>query len=77
MLQEAAQCPHDEYQDQAQAQDLVYDQHLGEEELASGEFDTVEYEEYSYDVQSEKVFHCFLFVKEILFLFSIPMSSIC
>lgn len=58
MLQEAAQCPPDAFQapDQAEAQDLVYDQHLGEEELASGEFDTVEYEEYSYDVQSEKVF---------------------
>ena len=53
MLQEAAQCPPDDYQDP----DLVYDQHLGEEELASGEFDTMDYEveEYSYDVQSEKV----------------------
>ena len=51
MLQEAAQCP-------PQEEDLVYDPHLGEEELASGEFDTGEYEEfeeYSYDVQSEQV----------------------
>ena len=46
MLQEAAQCPVDDY--------LVYDDHLGEEELASGELDSVEYE-YSYDVKSEKV----------------------
>ena len=45
MLQEAAQCPPEDY--------LVYDDHLGEEELASGEFDTVEYE-YSYDVKSDK-----------------------
>ena len=51
MLQEAAQCPPEDYQDQ----DLVYDHHLGEEELASGEFDSLEYEEYSYDVHSEKV----------------------
>ena len=49
MLQEAAQCPPEDYPD------LVYDHHLGEEELASGEFDSLEYEEYSYDVQSEKV----------------------
>ena len=54
MLQEAAQCPAEDYEEP----DLVYDQHLGEEELASGEFDTVEYEEYSYDVQSEKVVKC-------------------
>ena len=46
MLQEAAQCPPEDY--------LVYDDHLGEEELASGEFDTVEYE-YSYDVKPDKV----------------------
>ena len=46
MLQEAAQCPPEDY--------LVYDDHLGEEELASGEFESVEYE-YSYDVKSEKV----------------------
>ena len=46
MLQEAAQCPTED--------DLVYDDHLGEEELASGEFDSVEYE-YNYDIKSEKV----------------------
>ena len=54
MLQEAAQCPPQDYQEE----DLVYDPHLGEEELASGEFDIGEYEEfeeYSYDVQSEQV----------------------
>ena len=56
MLQEAAQCPPEDYPD------LVYDQHLGEEELASGEFESLEYEEYSYDVQSEKV-------KQTLFFF--------
>ena len=51
MLQEAGECPNNDY--------VVYDNHEGEDDddgSGSGEFDSMEEYEYTYDVHSEKAF---------------------
>ena len=51
MLQEAGECPNSDY--------VIYDNHEGEEDddgSGSGEFDSMDEYEYTYDVHSEKAF---------------------